>query len=144
MTSTDEIFKLANQSIDELLRETSSQPPHNPHLSSSPTTEPLQIEDVNNDTKNIVNSSTKETPVFNGPLGLLHQVDAQSAVRDGQFVGLAVGAVQHVGRLRENHRRRRETAGQPPEEPVPATAERRSRAAHGAPRKLCGLAARPT
>ncbi|KAG7883642.1 hypothetical protein KL938_002879 [Ogataea parapolymorpha] len=69
MTSTDDIFKLANQSVDELLREISSQAPQNPNLSSSPTTEPLQIEDVNID-KNNINSSTKETPVFNGPRAL--------------------------------------------------------------------------
>ncbi|KAG7808784.1 hypothetical protein KL921_003866 [Ogataea angusta] len=69
MTSTDEIFKLANQSVDELLREISSQTAQNPNLSSSPTTEPLQIEDVNKD-KNNINSSTKETPIFNGPRAL--------------------------------------------------------------------------
>ncbi|KAG7880135.1 hypothetical protein KL937_002362 [Ogataea polymorpha] len=67
MTSTDDIFKLANQSVDELLREISSQAPQNPSLSSSPTTEPLQIEDVNIDNNNNINTSAKETSVFNGP-----------------------------------------------------------------------------
>ncbi|KAH3663868.1 hypothetical protein OGAPHI_005271 [Ogataea philodendri] len=69
MTSTSDIFKLANQSVDELLREISKDTADHRSVPSSPTTEPLKIEDVNKHDNDSIMSESFQGPVvpaFNG------------------------------------------------------------------------------